>query len=308
MTSLFGLSVLDLTPTVLTLYGLPTGADMDGHVIVDAFENPPETRTIPVGKIVPGDRMAAIRPHTRLDPVASAEAMEQLAALGYIERPGPNIEEYVESTVRELRYNLVEALQDADLHGEALEAARDLCRRDPDEQRYALKRFLSCQALNLATEMREIVDDMAGRRRRAFEEAGDRMKSFRETARGRYEEKKVAAGDADAEACAKELAYELNPKAEPPDPRVSSDPDEQDRTNRHGASAPLCSGNDGSARSADLVAEKRWFEALDALKRVGSAQTIRPGILLQTRGSIAPPRPPQGKRNSVSAGARRGYG
>src|SRR5580700_11845496 len=61
--------------------------------------------------------------------------------------------------------------QDANRHPEALEIARDLCRRDPDEQRYALKRFFSCQALGLTAEMREIVDDLQGRRRPLFETA-----------------------------------------------------------------------------------------------------------------------------------------
>ena len=91
--------------------------------------------------------------------------MEQLVALGYVEKPGDNIEEYVEKTVNELRFNLLEAFQDGNRHPEALEIARDLCLRDPDDQRYALKRFLSCQALGHVSEMREIVDDMDGRRR-----------------------------------------------------------------------------------------------------------------------------------------------
>src|SRR5215471_5289808 len=132
---------------------------MDGRVVLDAFEKSPEVKTIPTWEDVPGED-GRHPPHTRLDPVAAAEALEQLVALGYVEKPGENVEEYVEQTVRELRYNLVEAYQDANRHAEALDIARDLCRRNPDEQRYALKRFLSSQAMGLAVEMREIVDDM----------------------------------------------------------------------------------------------------------------------------------------------------
>ncbi len=110
--SLLGVSVLDLTPTVLTLCGLPVGADMDGGVVTSAFEDPPEVKTIPSWEDVSGNdgRHPA---HTRLDPVAAAEALEQLVALGYIEKPGENAEAYVESTIRELLSTCFEAYQDA---------------------------------------------------------------------------------------------------------------------------------------------------------------------------------------------------
>jgi len=35
-----GVGLLDVTPTILTLFGLPTGDDMDGRPLVDAFEGP----------------------------------------------------------------------------------------------------------------------------------------------------------------------------------------------------------------------------------------------------------------------------
>jgi predicted AlkP superfamily phosphohydrolase/phosphomutase len=37
---LYGVSVLDLVPTLLALYGLPVGEDMDGRLIAEAFETP----------------------------------------------------------------------------------------------------------------------------------------------------------------------------------------------------------------------------------------------------------------------------
>ncbi|MGD0669687.1 MAG: alkaline phosphatase family protein [Bryobacteraceae bacterium] len=107
-----GASVLDVAPTILTLYGLPVGEDMDGKVLSRAFVKPPEVAFIPTWEEVPGAD-GRHPPHTRLDAVAAHEALEQMIALGYIERPDENREIAVEMTIRELRYNLGEAYQDA---------------------------------------------------------------------------------------------------------------------------------------------------------------------------------------------------
>jgi tetratricopeptide (TPR) repeat protein len=160
---LHGASVLDIAPTILTLYGLPVGEDMDGKVLKQAFAKAPEPAFIPSWEQVPGadGRHPA---HTRLDPVAAHEALEQMIALGYIERPDENREVAVLKTIRELRYNLGEAYQDGDRHIEAHEIFSELHAADADEQRFALRLFVSCQALGMHAEMRRIVDDLDGRR------------------------------------------------------------------------------------------------------------------------------------------------
>jgi hypothetical protein len=167
---LHGPSVLDVAPTILTLYGLPVGEDMDGKVLSQAFVKTPEVAFIPSWEEVPGAD-GRHPPHTRLDPVAAHEALEQMIALGYIERPDEDREVAVEKTIRELRYNLGEAYQDDDRHMEAHEIFTELYAADPDEQRFAVRLFVSCQALGMHAEMRRIVDDLDGRRRALFEEA-----------------------------------------------------------------------------------------------------------------------------------------
>jgi len=171
---LHGPSVLDVAPTVLALYGLPAGEDMDGKVLSQAFETPPATGSIPSWEEVAGDD-GRHPPHTRLDPVAAHEALEQMIALGYIERPHQNREVAVEKTIRELRYNLGEAYQDDDRHLEAHTIFREIYDADRDEQRFAVRLFVSCQALGMTAEMREIMDDLDGRRRALFEEAKVRV-------------------------------------------------------------------------------------------------------------------------------------
>ena len=167
---LHGPSVLDIAPTILTLFELPVGEDMDGKVLTQAFAETPEVRFIPSWEEVAGVD-GRHPPHMRLDPVAAHEAMEQMIALGYIERPDENREVAVRKTIRELRYNLGEAYQDADRHREAHEIFSELHAADPDEQRFAVRLFVSSQALGMREEMRRIVDDLDGRRRALFEEA-----------------------------------------------------------------------------------------------------------------------------------------
>jgi tetratricopeptide (TPR) repeat protein len=93
-----------------------------------------------------------------------------MIALGYIERPDKDRETAVARTIRELRYNLAEAYQDAGRHLDAHRIFSELCAADPDEQRFAVRLFASCQALGLDNEMRRIVDDLDGRRRALFDE------------------------------------------------------------------------------------------------------------------------------------------
>ena len=161
--ALDGASVLDIAPTILTLLRLPVGQDMDGKVLSQAFVDFPGVALIPSWEEVPGadGRHPA---HTRLDPIAASEAMEQLIALGYIERPSENREAAIAGAVRDLRYNLAESCQDAGRHAEAREILLDLYRAVPDEQRFAVRLFVSCQALGLREEMRRIVDDLDSRR------------------------------------------------------------------------------------------------------------------------------------------------
>ena len=150
-------SLLDIAPTILTLYGLPVGEDMDGEVLSQAFTETPQVAYIPSWEQVPGAD-GRHPPHTRLDPVAAHAALEQMIALGYVERPDENRELAVRKTVRELQYNLGESYQDAGRHLEAHRIFEELHAADPDERRFAVRLFTSCQALGKTDEMRRIVD------------------------------------------------------------------------------------------------------------------------------------------------------
>lgn len=159
-----GASVLDVTPTILSLYGLPVGADMDGKVLSQAFVKPSRIRFVASWEEVPGAD-GRHPPHTLLDPMGAHEALEQMIALGYIERPDRDHRVAVQRTIRELRYNAACAYQDAGRHVEAHRIFTELRSACPDEQRFAVGLFVSCQALRMHHEMRSIVADLKGRER-----------------------------------------------------------------------------------------------------------------------------------------------
>ncbi len=266
---LHGASVLDITPTLLSLYGLPVGRDMDGKVLTQAFTEPPPSQSIPSWEDVDGNdgRHPA---HSQLDPVAAHEALEQMIALGYIERPDGNIEVAVERTIRELRYNLGEAYQDDDRHLEALEIFRSLYEKDKDEQRYAVHLFVSCQALGLAGEMRAIVEDLDGRRRELHAEAIREIAKIRDAVMKRAEERQAAL------------------KANPPEQDSAKEQDQLlDAEELKGLAkwrglARFQPAVVNYLKAQVLVAEKKYSEALEALSLVTEANLLRPGLFLQT--------------------------
>jgi predicted AlkP superfamily phosphohydrolase/phosphomutase/tetratricopeptide (TPR) repeat protein len=299
-----GACVLDVAPTILTLYGLPVGEDMDGKVLSQAFVDPPEITHIPSWEDVPpleGFNDGRHPPHTRLDPVAAHEALEQMIALGYIERPNENREVAVARTIRELRYNLGEAYQDDDRHLEAHEIFTELWTNDPDEQRFAVRLFVSCQALGMTGEMRNIVDDLDVRRRELFEQAPAKIREWRKIAEERKAERdKKKAEQVEAEVKEKETAVkqdaEKSPseEAEPDEGAVANENDETE------AEAQLLNEEERGdvahwrnlaryqppvidyLKAQVLTAEKRYSEALEALGRVTEAHVVRPGLFLQT--------------------------
>jgi predicted AlkP superfamily phosphohydrolase/phosphomutase/Tfp pilus assembly protein PilF len=164
---LTGASILDVTPTVLALFGLPAGEDMDGKVLTQAFLETPRIASVPSWEEIPGADgrhppeacVEAIGTGEIADEIGH-EMMDQMVALGYIERPAQNRTVAVEKTVRELRYNLAQAYQDAGRHPQALEILTRLEETCPDEVRFAIRRFVSCQALGRHEDMRRIAGSL----------------------------------------------------------------------------------------------------------------------------------------------------
>jgi predicted AlkP superfamily phosphohydrolase/phosphomutase len=92
---IFGASLLDIAPTVLHLFGMPVGRDMDGKVLLAALDNPAPVQRLDSWDAVDGDA-GTHPPGSAMDPLDAVEAMKQLQALGYIAPQTGDLAEAVE--------------------------------------------------------------------------------------------------------------------------------------------------------------------------------------------------------------------
>ena len=138
---IYGANIIDITPTVLYQFGLPVGEDMDGRVLMDAFENPSPPKMIPSWEEVEGDcgmhepeqdRVDA----SKIDTTQSRELVKQFVALGYIEDPGDDLEKATRNCELELKYNLARVYLSTNRFEQAAEILFELVNSMPWEDRY----------------------------------------------------------------------------------------------------------------------------------------------------------------------------
>jgi len=256
---LHGANLLDITPTLLTLFGLPVGEDMDGKPLLDAFVKPPEVARIPSWDEVAGDD-ARIAGEYRYDPIAAKEAMDQLVALGYVEAPGENLEKAIQSTVQEMRYNLARAWMDGGFHARGGEILAELFAAAPEEYRFGTHLALCHQALGQVKELRELVERMTVSRRAAAEKAVLELKTWRENVLARQTGQLTPEGDIDLEPLSEEERNQYN------DLRLTASFSHHDLD---------------FLMSWVLRAEGKPEAALEHLQRAAQSETRRPSLFIQ---------------------------
>jgi predicted AlkP superfamily phosphohydrolase/phosphomutase/tetratricopeptide (TPR) repeat protein len=132
---IYGASLIDIAPTILALYGLPIGEDMDGRPLIEAFEEPPKIKTIPSWEDVPGD-CGMHASEEQMSEEDADELMQQFAALGYIDDPDADKEkQFVDADV-ELKYNLARNYLWTKQVDQALTLFEEIARKRPWETRY----------------------------------------------------------------------------------------------------------------------------------------------------------------------------
>ena len=131
----FGANVMDIAPTVLHLFGLPAGRDMDGKVLINAFTGQALEAPIPSWDQVPGED-GRHAPSRQYDGAASVETLKQLVALGYIAPPEADDRQNVDACVAESRYNLARAYMGGGHAGMAADILEQLITADAEQGRY----------------------------------------------------------------------------------------------------------------------------------------------------------------------------
>src|SRR5438874_383116 len=139
---IYGASLIDVAPTVLTLFDIPIGEDMDGRPLLEAFELPPSVKTIPSWEKVPGECGMHVAGQ-QIDREQANELMQQFAALGYIEDPSADKEKMAESAEIEAKYNVARTYLWKNRPDQAQPLLQEIVRRRPWEDRF-LTQLAAC--------------------------------------------------------------------------------------------------------------------------------------------------------------------
>lgn len=143
---IYGASLIDIAPTVLTLFNLPVGEDMDGRPLLEVFDVPPKIETIPSWEKRAGEAGMHME-GKEIDRDQAQELMQQFAALGYIEDPGADKEKQAESADIEAKYNVSRTLMWKNEPGRAMPLLEEIVRRRPWEDRF-LTQLAACYFQN----------------------------------------------------------------------------------------------------------------------------------------------------------------
>lgn len=137
---IYGACLLDITPTILSIFGLPIGRDMDGTPLVQAFQQKVEVDVVDSWEAIDGDCGQLIHDFED-NPIDSAAAIRQLVDLGYIDDPGADVK--VDKYIDELQYNLARVHMGAGKYADAGVILESLMPKHGHEGRIAL-RLLDC--------------------------------------------------------------------------------------------------------------------------------------------------------------------
>lgn len=134
---IYGSTLLDITPTILAMLGLPIGRDMDGKVLTEMFENEIHYDLIDSWEEVKGD-FGTYQPHEIEDTLAGASMLKQLVELGYIEDPGEDKNRAMEQCIAESKFNLASVYMRKNNYPEALPLLEEIVEQYPDNNPFNL--------------------------------------------------------------------------------------------------------------------------------------------------------------------------
>jgi predicted AlkP superfamily phosphohydrolase/phosphomutase len=144
--TVYGASLIDLCPTMLTVLGMPIGEDMDGRPLLEMFEKPIFPATVPSWDEIEGDCPDGMPGEEQpLDPEDAEELLQQFIALGYIEDQGGDKDKQFATSEIECDYNLAQNYMFAGMPDKAIPLFEGLVQRSPWEDRFINHLIHACQ-------------------------------------------------------------------------------------------------------------------------------------------------------------------
>jgi tetratricopeptide (TPR) repeat protein len=157
---IYGASILDITPTLLSIYGLPIGSDMDGKPLLQIFEQPPTPQLIQSWENIDGN--SGQHPKDLSEntyEVIDEQALKQLADLGYIEdnQQEENADANFRNVINENRFYLARSYYNANEYYNAIEILEELIKEKPIKIRFVKFLLDSLMAVGNIKRYKEIV-------------------------------------------------------------------------------------------------------------------------------------------------------
>lgn len=156
---LHGAGLLDVAPTILHLFDLPVGEDMEGRVLLDAFVKGDSGEAVASPRSIPTwEGVAARSTVSVLSENESRALLEQFAALGYVEKPTGDPDTDAATVQQENEWTLARALIDGGRFRQALPHLEALFAREPGRTDFA-QTLARCQThLGLFDEAAATID------------------------------------------------------------------------------------------------------------------------------------------------------
>lgn len=159
--SVFGASLLDITPTILSMHDLPVAEDMDGRVLVNAFDKVPEIKTIKSWENIQGTDGSHPK-DLEISEESSKAELQQLIDLGYIEDPEEDIEKAIKKTVDENNFHLARAYINGQQWEEGINILEQLHQENPTVLRFATRLCHAYQTNGRLREARKTLSHIRG--------------------------------------------------------------------------------------------------------------------------------------------------
>lgn len=154
---IYGATLLDIAPTILSVFGLPAGNDMPGRVLQTAFEKPEIPERIASWENVAGNS-GQHSSELREDPWAAREALAQLVELGYLEAPGEDEAAHATRVTRESQFYLARVFLTTERPEEALPLLQKICSESPATLRYGIRLIQCYNRLGRISEARQALE------------------------------------------------------------------------------------------------------------------------------------------------------